>query len=62
MRASGASSALLGMPRSLCGSGPGWAIEEMLRRAEQAVPQRIAQFRVTAPCADWNGVWSLVEK
>jgi len=50
------------MPRSLCGSGPGWAIEEMLRRAEQAVPQRIAQFRVTAPCADWNGVWSLVEK
>ena len=23
---------------------------------------RIAQFRLTAPCADWNGVWSLVEK
>jgi class 3 adenylate cyclase len=23
---------------------------------------RIAQFRVTAPCIDWNGVWSLVEK
>jgi len=24
--------------------------------------ERIAQFRVTAPCAEWNGVWSLVEK
>ncbi len=24
--------------------------------------ERIARFRVTAPCADWNGVWSLVEK
>ena len=24
--------------------------------------QRIAQFRVTAPSAEWNGVWSLVEK
>jgi hypothetical protein len=23
--------------------------------------ERIAQFRVT-PCAEWNGVWSLVEK
>jgi class 3 adenylate cyclase len=23
---------------------------------------RIAQFRLTAPCADWNGVWSLAEK
>jgi hypothetical protein len=23
---------------------------------------RIAQFRVTAPSAEWNGVWSLVEK
>ena len=24
--------------------------------------ERIAQFHVTAPCADWSGVWSLVEK
>jgi hypothetical protein len=24
--------------------------------------ERIAQFRVTAPCAEWNGVRSLVEK
>jgi adenylate cyclase len=24
--------------------------------------ERIAQFRVTAPCAEWNGVWSLAEK
>ena len=24
--------------------------------------ERIAQFRVVAPCAGWNGVWSLVEK
>jgi adenylate cyclase len=24
--------------------------------------ERIAQFRVTAPSAEWNGVWSLVEK
>jgi hypothetical protein len=24
--------------------------------------ERIAQFRVTAPYAEWNGVWSLVEK
>jgi hypothetical protein len=24
--------------------------------------ERIAQFRVTAPCAEWNGVWELVEK
>jgi adenylate cyclase len=24
--------------------------------------ERIAQFRVTSPCAEWNGVWSLVEK
>jgi class 3 adenylate cyclase len=24
--------------------------------------ERIAQFRVTAPCAEWNGVWPLVEK
>jgi len=24
--------------------------------------ERIAQFRVTAPGAEWNGVWSLVEK
>jgi hypothetical protein len=24
--------------------------------------ERIEQFRVTAPCAEWNGVWSLVEK
>jgi adenylate cyclase len=24
--------------------------------------ERIAQFRVTAPFAEWNGVWSLVEK
>jgi hypothetical protein len=24
--------------------------------------ERIAQFRVTAPPAEWNGVWSLVEK
>ena len=23
---------------------------------------RIARFRATAPCADWNGVWSLAEK
>lgn len=23
---------------------------------------RIAQFRATAPCADWNGVWALAEK
>jgi class 3 adenylate cyclase len=23
---------------------------------------RIARFRVTAPCAEWNGVWSLEEK
>jgi class 3 adenylate cyclase len=23
---------------------------------------RIAQFRLTAPCDDWNGVWALVEK
>jgi adenylate cyclase len=23
---------------------------------------RIAQFRTTAPCTSWNGVWSLVEK
>ena len=23
---------------------------------------RIAQFRVTAPCVDWSGVWSLAEK
>ena len=24
--------------------------------------ERIAQFDATAPCAEWNGVWSLVEK
>jgi adenylate cyclase len=24
--------------------------------------ERIAQFRVTTPSAEWNGVWSLVEK
>ena len=24
--------------------------------------ERIARFRVTGPCAEWNGVWSLVEK
>src|SRR5882757_5349727 len=24
--------------------------------------KRIAQFRVTAPCSEWNGVWSLLEK
>jgi adenylate cyclase len=24
--------------------------------------ERIAQFRVTAPCAEWNRVWSLAEK
>ena len=24
--------------------------------------ERIAQFRLTAPCAEWNGVWALVEK
>jgi class 3 adenylate cyclase len=24
--------------------------------------ERIAQFRITAPCAEWNGVWSLMEK
>jgi adenylate cyclase len=24
--------------------------------------ERIARFRVTAPCAEWSGVWSLVEK
>jgi hypothetical protein len=24
--------------------------------------KRIAQFRFTAPSAEWNGVWSLVEK
>jgi len=24
--------------------------------------ERIAQFRVTAPCSEWNGVWSLLEK
>jgi adenylate cyclase len=24
--------------------------------------ERIPQFRVTAPSAEWNGVWSLVEK
>jgi adenylate cyclase len=24
--------------------------------------ERIAQFRVTAPCAEWNGVWSLVDE
>jgi hypothetical protein len=24
--------------------------------------ERIEQFRETAPCADWNGVWLLVEK
>ena len=23
---------------------------------------RIAQFRATAPCTSWDGVWSLVEK
>jgi hypothetical protein len=23
---------------------------------------RIAQFRVSAPCADWAGVWPLAEK
>jgi class 3 adenylate cyclase len=23
---------------------------------------RIARFRSTAPCADWNGIWSLAEK
>jgi adenylate cyclase len=23
---------------------------------------RIAEFRVAAPCADWNGIWSLAEK
>jgi class 3 adenylate cyclase len=23
---------------------------------------RIARFRATAPCADWNGIWSLAEK
>jgi hypothetical protein len=33
-----------------------------MRRAEQAVLARIAQFRVTTPCAEWNGVWSLTEK
>jgi len=24
--------------------------------------ERIAQFRVTTPCSEWNGVWSLLEK
>ena len=24
--------------------------------------ERIAHFRVNVPCAEWNGVWSLVEK
>ena len=24
--------------------------------------ERIAQFRATGPCGDWNGVWSLIEK
>jgi adenylate cyclase len=24
--------------------------------------ERVAQFRVTAPSAEWNGVWSLAEK
>jgi hypothetical protein len=24
--------------------------------------ERVAQFRVTAPCAAWTGVWSLMEK
>jgi hypothetical protein len=24
--------------------------------------ERIAEFRLTAPCADWNGVWALAEK
>jgi hypothetical protein len=24
--------------------------------------ERIELFRETAPCAEWNGVWSLVEK
>jgi adenylate cyclase len=24
--------------------------------------ERIAQFRITAPFAEWNGVWSLMEK
>ena len=24
--------------------------------------ERIIQFRVAAPCADWSGVWSLAEK
>jgi hypothetical protein len=24
--------------------------------------ERIAQFHAIAPCAEWNGVWSLVEK
>jgi hypothetical protein len=24
--------------------------------------ERIEQFRGAAPCADWNGVWLLVEK
>jgi hypothetical protein len=23
---------------------------------------RIAEFRAAAPCADWNGIWSLAEK
>jgi adenylate cyclase len=24
--------------------------------------ERVAQFRVTAPCADWSGIWSLAKK
>jgi hypothetical protein len=45
---------------TLLGAGLGAAVGR--GRDEQAAPGRIEQFRETAPCADWIGVWLLVEK